>query len=263
MPSLLDRSRPLLPVLPAATLAVLAVLLAVPATREAAHWLLAENHPVELLTFVFFAVGGALGLGFSGRLRRRGEPGWVWGFYAFFAVGLLVIAGEEVAWGQWFVGFETPDVIGDVNTQGELTLHNYEGFNDHLELFPLVFGLAGLVSVALAGTRWERVASPRPLLAWYAVIAAVCAVDLLQDFYVLQVDFDHLVNALDEAVEMLVAIAGFLYVVLNAERSRTWGPPHPAAPFEPAFLVRPAPAGRPARDDADAAPVPEREPTVR
>ena len=241
MPTLPARWRPALPVVPAAVLFVLAALLVVPATRDAAHWLLDENRPVELLSFVLLVAGGVLGLRLAGRLRRAGQPGWVWGFYGLFALGLLVVAGEEVAWGQWFFGFETPAAIGAVNTQGELTLHNYEGFNDHLELFPLVFGLAGLVSVALAGTRWSRLASPRPLLSWYAVIAAMCAVDLGQDFYVIHADLDHLVNGLAEAVEMLVAGAGLLYVVLNAERAETWPRPdvRPTPPPRPVGRPRP------------------------
>lgn len=48
-------------------------------------------------------------------------------------------------------------------------------------------------------------------------IAIVSAVDLVQDFFVLQEQFDYLINYLDEAIEMLVGIAGFLYVWLNAK----------------------------------------------
>lgn len=227
-PVLPARWRPALPFVPVAVLFVLAVVLVVPATRQVGHWLLDENRPVELLTLALLIVGGVAGLRLAGRLRRRGQPGWVWGFYALFATGLLVVAGEEVAWGQWFFGFETPAAIGAVNTQDELTLHNYEGFNDHLELFPLAFGVAGLVSLALGATRWARLASPRPLLSWYATIAALGAVDLVQDFHVIQADFDHLVNGLAEGVEMLVAGAGLLYVVLGAERFDTWSRDHPA-----------------------------------
>lgn len=40
------------------------------------------------------------------------------------AIGLFVIAGEEVSWGQRLLNIETPEVIAENNTQGELTLHN-------------------------------------------------------------------------------------------------------------------------------------------
>lgn len=208
-----------LSVLPVVIVLGWAVALAIPATRDLAKALLAENQPVELLTFVFLVVGGALGLRLAWRLRHSGERTVVVAFYAVFALGLLVIAGEEVAWGQWFLGFETPEAIGAVNTQGELTLHNHQVFNDHLEAFPLLFGLAGLVSVWLARVPFFReVASPRILLSWFALIAGLSLVDLVQDFVILHPALDGMLNWLDEVVEMLVGISGFLYVWLNARR---------------------------------------------
>ncbi|WP_412068741.1 hypothetical protein [Rubrivirga sp. IMCC43871] len=222
------RSPSRLSILPFALLAVFSVFLAIPATRDAAQWMLAENRPVELLSFVFLVVGGGLGLWLAVRLRRRGEAGRVVAFYGLFALGLLTIGAEEVAWGQWFVGFETPEAIAEVNTQGELTLHNHRALKDHLEIFPLLFGLAGLVGVWVRRfPGWTRVAAPAALLPWFAVIAVVSAVDFFQDWVVIQAQFDELVNALDELVEMFVALAGLLYVRMNAARLV---PPVPAVP---------------------------------
>lgn len=206
---------------PLGIVAVFSALLALPATREAAQWSLGEHRPVELLSFALFVVGGVWALRVAAAERRRGSPALVVAFYALFGVGLLVVGGEEVAWGQWFVRFETPEAIAAVNTQGELTLHNHEVFNDHLEAFPMAFGLAGLLGIWLGRFRaWAPVAAPRALWVWFAVVAGVSAVDLLQDWYVLHPDFDHLVNWLDEAIEMMVAAAGLLYVALNAARLR-------------------------------------------
>ncbi|WP_412060753.1 hypothetical protein [Rubrivirga sp. IMCC45206] len=236
----MTRSPSRLTILPFALLAVFTVFLAIPATRDAAQWMLAENRPVELLSFVFLMVGGVLGLRLAAQLRRRGERGWTVAFYALFSLGLLAIGAEEVAWGQWFVGFETPEAIAEVNTQGELTLHNHKALKDHLEIFPLLFGLAGLVGVWVRRfPGWSRVAAPAALLPWFALIAVVSAVDFLQDWVVIQAQFDELVNALDELVEMFVALAGLLFVRFNAAR---------LLPATPADAIRqrgatPEPAG--------------------
>ena len=203
--------------LPLLILFLSAFLLTLPVTREIAVWMLAENRPIELLTFVFLIVGGIRGVILAWQLRRS-QPKGIVIFYLLFSLGLLAIGAEEVAWGQWFVGFETPDSLSQINTQNELTLHNLEVFNDHLEIFPLLFGILGVVSVWLNKVPYfNKVSSPRILLPWYLIITFVSAIDLIQDFWVIQEQFDYLINYLDEVIEMLVAISGFLYIWLNAK----------------------------------------------
>ena len=210
--------------LPVYVVAAFGAALAVPLTRGAATSVLLENGPVELLTFAFLVAGGAVGLGSAWRRRRRGEPVAVVAFHALFALGLLAVGGEEVAWGQWFWGFETPEALREANTQGELTLHNHRVFNDHLEAFPLLFGVGGAVGVWLARfDAFRPVGVPRVLLSWFLVIAAFSLVDLVQDFVVIDPNVDLLVNWMDEVVEMLVGVSGFLYVRLSAARAREPG----------------------------------------
>ena len=207
--------------LPLIILFITAFLLTLPITREGAIWMLAENRPVELLTFVFLIVGGIKGVVLTWQLYQAKESKMVVAFYLLFSLALLAIGAEEVAWGQWFVGFETPASLSEINTQNELTLHNLEIFNDHLEIFPLLYGVWGLISIWFNKLpRFNKIASPPVLLSWYLAIAIISTVDLVQDFFVLQEQLDHLINHLDEAIEMLVGIAGFLYIWLNAKLLR-------------------------------------------
>ena len=204
--------------LPLVILFLVAFLLTLPVTREQMIWMLAENRPIELLTFVFLIVGGIRGVILAWQLYQARESKAIVAFYLLFSLALLAIGAEEVAWGQWFVGFETPAGLSEINTQNELTLHNLEIFNDHLEIFPLLYGVLGLLSIWFNKIpRLNKIASPPNLLSWYLAIAIISAIDLIQDFYVLQKQFDYLINHLDEAIEMLVGIAGFLYVWLNAK----------------------------------------------
>lgn len=198
---------------------IYAFLLMLPATRDLAIWMLDENRPVELLSFIFAVLGGIFGLILVWQLKQQKRSLVPLLFYLVFAVGFLFLGAEEVAWGQWFVQFETPSAIQDINTQGELTLHNLEIFNDHLEIFPLVFGIAGLIGVWINRfSSWREVGAPYILLPWFVIITSISAIDLFQDFVVIQEQFDYLINYLDEVIEMLVAIAGFLYIRLNQKR---------------------------------------------
>ena len=200
------------------------VLLALPMTRNAAIWALEENRPIELLSFFFAIAGGIQGLILVWQLKKHNESNITLCFYLVFALGFLFLAAEEVAWGQWFIGFETPSTIRDINTQSELTLHNLEIWNDHLEIFPLVFGVSGLIGIWIQAIRsFRKISAPSVLLSWFVIISLVSAIDLFQDFVVIQEQFDYLINYLDEVIEMLVAIAGFLYVYLNQQKFvRQW-----------------------------------------
>ena len=195
------------------------IFLALPITRNAALWALEENRPVELLSFFFAILGGVYGLVFAWQLKHHKEGIIALSFYLVFALGLLFLGAEEVAWGQWFLGFETPSAIKDINTQSELTLHNLEVWNDHLEVFPLIFGISGLIGIAINNIySFRKIGAPYVLFSWFAIIFVISAIDLFQDFIVIQEQFDYLINYLDEVVEMLVAIAGFLYVWLNRKK---------------------------------------------
>ena len=202
--------------LPLPILFICSLLLTLPVTREFAIAMLAENRPIELLSFAFLIAAGVKGLVLVWQLRQQ-ESKKIILFYLLLALGFLAIGAEEIAWGQWFFGFETPAGLSEINTQNELTLHNLELFNDHLEIFPLLFGVAGIASVWTNKiAKLRKISSPSVLLSWYSIITFVSGIDLIQDFFIIQEQFDYLINHLDEVVEMLVAIACFLYISLNS-----------------------------------------------
>lgn len=199
--------------IPIAVMVGLGGLLLVGWTESLGIWLLEENHPVELASFVGALLASIVSFSMlrqpqvTGRLAR--------GFFLVFGGALFFLAMEEISWGQQFLEFPTPEAWRDRNTQDELTLHNYDFRGVRfLEIYPLMFAVGGIIGIVLGAT--ERVpkviAPPAWMWPWFVVIALHSGIDLLHEFYAPSQGFDDLVNDLDEAAEMLVAFAALTFV---------------------------------------------------
>jgi hypothetical protein len=202
---------------PAVIVALYGVCIQLPTTRSIALLTLEENNIVETLTFVFLLLGGVLGLALAWRIRSVG--GWYWQsvFYAAFSVLLLFVAAEEVAWGQQFLGFETPSTLSEVNKQGEATLHNVGILQGRSEFFRLAFGLVGLLGVlASFYQRLRNIGAPVILLPWFSIIAGVAGFDLYLDYFPINAELNFILQRTSELVEMMIGASGLLFVWLNA-----------------------------------------------
>ena len=180
-------------------------------------WMRGENHPIELLTFGFLLAGGIRGIALACQAKNHREEFFVYGFYAVFSIGALFTAMEEVAWGQWFFGFETPAALKDINFQGEFTIHNIHGLQGHSEYFHVAFGLGGLLGIWLSSRRYFRkIGAPFILLSWFLIICILSVLNIYNDFFTIERRFDFLIKKIAEIVEMLIGMSGFLFVWLNA-----------------------------------------------
>ena len=200
--------------------ASLAGLLSISHTNAFAQSLLKENRPVELLTFAI-ALWTALKAFQFAKEQTRKKNKLLALFYWLFALFFFFFAMEEIAWGQQFLKFDTPDFWEIRNAQDELTLHNYNHPSvQYLEALPLAAGLLGLLGIGanLAGQLPKRICPPLILFSWFATISLHSGIDLFHEFYIFSDGFDRLINHLDEAAEMLVAMSGLLYVHFNSRR---------------------------------------------
>jgi hypothetical protein len=242
------RSRTAFKSVPLLILVVSAVLLGHPATRvHARPWLLYENSPVEILTFAFFLLGGLGGLALAARARRAGVGTLTAAFYVVFSVGLICVAGEEIAWGQWFFHWVTPAGWRAFNVQGETTLHNVSGLNDYLPILHIIFAVGALVGIQAARVRalvW--VATPPVLFSWFVLVGVHVTLELLTGILWRNTVVHKIFERTSELVEMYLAIAAFLYVFLNARRlgrhtnmQTSW-----ISPMERSRVVETLPAAR-------------------
>lgn len=82
-----------------------------------------EDSLIEWGQFLFIALSSI----FSFLLYRKWyQKHTILGILFFLAaIGFFVIAGEEISWGQRIFNIQTPEEFAKMNSQGEITLHNY------------------------------------------------------------------------------------------------------------------------------------------
>ena len=227
------RERLLLIVCPVALILLLSVLLLNRDTRPYVGAALAENGPIELLTFIFLIAAGLTGLRYAGSLRLAPRSRFDAAFMTLFSFGVLFVGMEEISWGQWIFGFNTPDIVVKHNAQQELTVHNLAIWNDYIEVLPLIFGLGGIIGLVLRPIRIFRRIAPNPMLIyWFVTIAVFSTADLYHEFAIHSDRLYRYINRLDEAVELLVGVSAFLYVwLLFRENSAGAGNPKQVKDF--------------------------------
>ncbi|WP_299656590.1 hypothetical protein [uncultured Jannaschia sp.] len=81
--------------------------------------LISEDRIGEYSTSVAFATAGVFFLTAGSRSAGVNRL-----FLIFMSIFSLFIAGEEISWGQRIIGIDTPEVVRQINKQGELTIHN-------------------------------------------------------------------------------------------------------------------------------------------
>lgn len=116
-----------------------------------------EDRVLEWLQFTVLVLAAVIIAKVALHLRREEKLplALVWGL---FAVGCVVIAGEEIAWGQRILGLETPPALDEINHQGQITVHNIRRVQDAINL---VFTAAGIYGSVVAGyLRWRARGAP-------------------------------------------------------------------------------------------------------
>ena len=171
------------------------------------------------LTAAFLIAGGILGLRMVFKIKKNKKGLLRFWFYLALSAGLLFLGMEKIRWGQMFFISSVSSGMNNINQQTETVVHTFQFWRDHLEIFPLTFGLAGLLGIWLSNRqRLVKINTPNILLSWFAIIVFVSAIDLTHDFYKPIPGFDDFVDNLEDVIEMMVGISGFLFNWLNLKR---------------------------------------------
>jgi len=116
--------------------------------KDLYRFLLQEDGPVEWAQFIFFSLACVSGVGVAIQRFRAGHR-WQALLYVGFALAVFFVAGEEIAWGQRLLDWETPKALKDINLQGETTLHNIRGVLGKVDLVMMLAGAYGAVAFFL------------------------------------------------------------------------------------------------------------------
>jgi hypothetical protein len=85
---------------------------------------------VELLTVILLLPGIVAGIAIYIHYRKA-LPNQLLGLWVLmWTLACIYFAGEEISWGQWYFGWETPDSISALNDQQETNLHNISSWFD-------------------------------------------------------------------------------------------------------------------------------------
>jgi hypothetical protein len=194
----------------------LLLIIAIPFTRNFGFWLLEENNPIEILTFIFFILGGIYGVFLSIKLFKSENNKLPAYFFLIFSIFLVLIGMEEISWGQQFFNFKTPDDWNKINLQGETTLHNVGFMQTHTDTLHLVFGIAGLVGILLRNhSFFKKIGIPIILLSWFLIIVIQSIADIIVDVINAPYFLDHTIEKMSEFIELVIACAAALYLWLN------------------------------------------------
>ncbi|WP_345273128.1 hypothetical protein [Flaviramulus aquimarinus] len=177
--------------------------------------LLKENSLVENLTFIAFFLSFLYSIKLVRKIKAKTHSKIYKLIIGFMAIVFFFIAMEEIAWGQQFFNFETPENFKKINAQDELTLHNINGLQGESEIFRLAFGLAGLVGLFLNKNRvLSPIAFPFMLSSYLLVIISISVFDVYDDFYPVSSNISIGVQRLSELIEMLIGFTALLYILL-------------------------------------------------
>ena len=145
--------------------------------RPLAAYLLQENGPFEIIGFFSCMLAGCLFLrtAFLQWASSRREAFWL----AALAVGFLFLGMEEISWGQWFIGWETPATF-EGNLQHETNLHNmsFIHFYAHeigLAVFSIYFVIIPLIyhGIPMTSPLFDKIGLPIADLSIAALFATV------------------------------------------------------------------------------------------
>jgi hypothetical protein len=107
-----------------------------------------EDHFIENVQALALVVASGFALKTAIQLKRHTKT--VALFYAIAAFGLLFVAGDEIAWGQRFLGLTVPAFFQTHNTQGEVTVHNLGQISNSVGILYTLISLWGSASWIIA-----------------------------------------------------------------------------------------------------------------
>jgi hypothetical protein len=155
---------------------------AYPVTPRLYYWFLIEDHPVEWAQFGVLVATVPIAAWAAVEFGRRRRVGLA-ALLMLLALGTLVLAAEEISWGERVFGLVTPENLATLNKQQELNVHNLKvdgvSLNKISDLLKILLGILGATAALLTRTRrvplrlrlLDDIAPPAAAIPGFAVMA--------------------------------------------------------------------------------------------
>jgi hypothetical protein len=216
--------RKALVIMPIPLVIMLAMVAAVPFS-DVFVWITAEDSLMESIQLLLLLGAGLIFARLGLMLIRGGQREGL--LCLLVALAIFFVAGEEVAWGQRLLGWETPEKLKAINYQNETTLHNI-GPAHQLSIYAVMLG--GLYgSIIPLFTLSKRAGRAHSTLR-YLLIPPICLVpSFLMPFgyrlsrllFPLEEWFPHLIfyiTKFSEVTELCLYFGLFSFAWLNLAR---------------------------------------------
>lgn len=98
---------------------------------ESDQYVYGELGIIENVTFIFLLIAIVLGIMSIAKIKAfkfRVFRAWL----TLLVLGCIYYAGEEISWGQHWIGWATPESWMSINDQGETNLHNTSALLDQV-----------------------------------------------------------------------------------------------------------------------------------
>ena len=197
-------------------------------------YLTREDGPVEWLTFLVYLAALPFALALARRLLQAQRPLLAL-LYGLLALGMFLVAMEEISWGQRVFGVATPEGLAGVNEKQELNFHNIGGFPLHAAFIAVGFygAFARLLAPAFLNRRYplavELLTPPRALFLYFFVPMTLYAyyeyvyyrhvAPLGVDWATFWAEGHFIIGKDQEPIELLLALGFLLFVAWNWYRS--------------------------------------------
>lgn len=186
-----------------------------PPTREFTILMCRENYPVDSLSFGFSFFAFVFGVILVLKMKKFGMNNITLFILSIVSFSFFIIAMEEIAWGQQLLNFRTPEYFKTINIEDNIKLQNVGGFPNNIQYLRLALGLIGLFGILLAKAEpVKAVAVPKILFGIFFTISIVAFIDLFNLGYGLNSYF----NWISQIIELMIALAAFMYVWLLNRR---------------------------------------------
>lgn len=180
-----------------------------------------EDSVVEYLTSVFFLISSIIAASISVTFFRK-ERNLLCIAYAFLAIGMFFIFGEEISWGQRILGMSSPEYFLQHNDQQEFNLHNLKVVENYLlhNSFILVGAYGTFAWIHLRTKRVDRRVYPYFIPEWYlsSYFFPVLFFYVYHDYVMPYYNFLDFSSREQEPSELILSIGFFLFVLINRFR---------------------------------------------